>query len=400
MITKSSNNSRIALGISFQISFRPQSQARRLVAYVIAVLMSISLSTGTASASSDQAAWSEASNGLRARLSTRRSHVSNGTGIVVTHLELNNVSDMGTPMLVTVHRQSLTFSVTDADGRNVPVGGSSYSGMDFGTPELVLPYDSTIRFRIGPRGWGIPADQAALVDLGSSFGWALPRDGKAYYLQAVLDIAEVKDDRSERGTRWQGRLDLPRVRIPTESEGVDPATLGPLIDELGAKMLAKDSRVSETAVRELSLIDDARVILWYVKALKTDSYNLKFKALDRLSRLGGDDALDGLKIGMATRGDDIGNCTTPAVAADLAINIRHQAAIALARSPHPQAKVLLLSMENDPATAVRITVIQAAGRMKTPESLTLLKRRAQDNDPAVRGEAARLLELRGNSSEP
>ena len=39
----------------------------------------------------DDATWSETSNGLRARLFTRLSHISNGTGIVVTQLELGNL---------------------------------------------------------------------------------------------------------------------------------------------------------------------------------------------------------------------------------------------------------------------------------------------------------------------
>ncbi len=370
----------------------------RLVVYSIAVVMSISLWAGRTTAAGDEVVWSQESNGLQAQLSMRRSHVSNGTGIIVTYLELKNVSDIGNPMLVTVGRESMTFRVTNADGGDVPMINGPFSGMEFGSPELVLPHDSSIRFRIGPRGWGIPGDQAALVDLGPTFGWVLPRDGKQYYLQAMLEVAKEKDDRKERGIRWHGRLDLPRVRIPTEPEPVDPATLGPLIDDLASKMLAKDARVSDAATRGLSLIDDPRVIPWYVKAIKTDSYSLKFNALDRLSRLEGDEALEGLKIGMDTRGEDIGNCSTPAVARSLAVNIRHAAAGALARSPHPQAKALLLSRHDDPATAVRITVIQAAARMDTPESLELLKRHTRDADATVRDEAVRLLKLREDGS--
>jgi len=372
----------------------------RLLAYAIAVPVAIALRTGDADAAEagDDAIWSKASNGLRAQLVMRRSHVSNGTGIVVTQLKLNNVSDASNPMLVAVHCESLKFRVTDADGHDVPMTLGPFSGPVVGPLELVLPHDSTISFRIGPRGWGIPSDQAALVDLGPSFGWVLPRDGRAYYLHAVLKIPKMKDLRGKRGVRWRGRLELPRVRIPTEPEPVDRATLGPLIDKLGARMLAKDSRASEAGVRELSLIDDPRVVSWYVRALKTDSYDLKFRALDRLARLEGDGALDGLWLGMATQGDNIGNCTTPAVAAGLAENIRHKAAAGLARSPHVKAKALLLSMEEDPARSVRITVVQAAARMKTPESLALLQRRSKDRDAVVRHEAARLLEFRENGT--
>jgi HEAT repeat protein len=147
-------------------------------------------------------------------------------------------------------------------------------------------------------------------------------------------------------------------------------------------------------MRELSMIDDPRVVPWYVKAMQTDSYELKFNALDRLARLDGDEALSGLKIGMATQGKDIGNCTTAKVAAESAENIRHSAAIALARSPHPQAKALLWTMENDPASAVRLTVIQTAVEMKTAESLELIRRHTTDPDETVRGEAMRLLKQR------
>jgi hypothetical protein len=120
--------------------------------------------------------------------------VSNGTGIVVTHLELNNVSNVVNPMLVNVDRKSMTFRVTDAEGADVPVTGGHFSGRVFGAPELVLPHDSSIRFRIGPCGWGIPGDQAALVDLGPHFGWVLPRDGKMYSLPGGAGDRE--------GRRW------------------------------------------------------------------------------------------------------------------------------------------------------------------------------------------------------
>jgi len=371
---------------------------RRLLAHSVAVLLAIALQTGCASAvvPNDDVPWSETSNGLRARLFTRLSHISNGTGIVVTQLELGNVRALKNPALVTVHLKDITYRVTDADGRDVPTSGLPFSSPVLDPIELVLPHDSSIRFRVGPLGFGIPADQAALVDLGPNFGRVLPRDGKAYYLSAVLDIPEVREVRGDRGNLWHGRLDIPRVRIPTEPEPLDPATLGSVIDQLGAKMLGADWDVSEEAVRQLSLIDDPRVVPWYVKAMRTDSYDLKSHALDRLARLEGDAALEGLRIGMTTKGDDIGNCATAAVAASCAVNIRGGAAGALARSPHADAKALLLSMEEDPAMSVRLTVVQAAARMATPESLAVIERRTHDSDETVRGEAARLLELREN----
>src|SRR5436190_11257093 len=109
---------------------------RPFIARAIAVLMITTFGTSATAAAAaaaeggGQATWSEPSNGLRARLGMRRSHVSNGTGIVATYLELNNAGDVGTPVLVTVSPQSMTFRVTDADGRDVPrpSGPSAYSG--------------------------------------------------------------------------------------------------------------------------------------------------------------------------------------------------------------------------------------------------------------------------------
>ena len=369
---------------------------RRLLAYAVAVLLAVALETGCASTvvPNDDATWSETSNGLRARLFTRLSHIDNGTGIVVTQLELGNVRAMKNPMLVTVHLKDITYRVTDADGRDVPASPMAFSSPVVDPIELVMPHDSSIRFRVGPLGFGIPADQAALVDLGPYFGRVLPRDGKTYYLGGVLDIPEVREVRGDRGTLWHGRLDIPRVRIATEPEPLDPATLGPAIDQMGARMLGANWDDSEEAVRQMSVIDDPRVVAWYVKAMRTHSYDLKSHALDRLARIEGDAALEGVKIGMATQGDDIGNCRTAAVAASCAENIRGGAAVALARSPHPQAKALLLSMEEDPAMSVRLFVVQAAARMNTPESLAVIGRRTRDSDETVRGEAARLRELR------
>jgi HEAT repeats len=128
--------------------------------------------------------------------------------------------------------------------------------------------------------------------------------------------------------------------------------------------------------------------------LDTDRYELKFAALDRLSRFNSDEALDGLKKAMTTRGDEFGKTSSHS---QLAENIRHSASVALSRSPHPDARPLLLTMWDDPNTGVKITVLHALGKMDSPESLDLLKKMSADRDERVRNEALRYLELRGIS---
>jgi hypothetical protein len=175
---------------------------------------------------------------------------------------------------------------------------------------------------------------------------------------------------------------------------LDRKRMGELIETLGKAMLGSDTASAE-ATWSLASIEDERVIPPFNKAMETDSYGFKFAALDALAKFRSDEALRGLKKGMTTQSADlIAHCTTEEVARQSAANIRHAAAVALSKSPHPKAKGLLLSMWNDPYSGVRITVLHALGKMDTPESLALLTKMSQDSDNVVRDEALRYLRLR------
>ena len=347
-----------------------------------------------------EASWSEESNGLRGRLAMRRGYVFNGTGMVITHLELENVSDPGSAMTVDVKEEVLTFRVTDAEGNDASKNWGAFSGFWAAAGKLTLPFDSSIRFRIGPCGWGVPGDQAALVDLGFEHGWAIPKDGKRYYLRGVLEIGEERKRDEGYQRRWHGRLELPPVLIPTEPVPHDPATVGPLIEKLGAQMLSKNDRESEAAERELSLIDDPRVVPWYVKAVESDDYSLKFAGLDRLARLEGDEALAGLKIGAATTGEHFGSDTKESLAKDLAENIRHKAVNGLARSSHSQAREVLFTMLDDGSSSVRLAVLQSVAKLDTPEGWAALEKHVNDPDQTIRGEVERMLRDRQGAGKP
>jgi HEAT repeat protein len=64
------------------------------------------------------------------------------------------------------------------------------------------------------------------------------------------------------------------------------------------------------------------------------------------------------------------------------------------RSPHPEAKKLLLTMWNDPYREVRVIVLEALDKMHTKESPELLKKMSHDADEGVRNQAVEYLELR------
>jgi hypothetical protein len=323
------------------------------------------------------------------------SAVMNGTPIVSVRLELRNVSDWGAAMMVPWADAKFSCRVVDATGRELPESGGPFDGPVFPRRDLILPERAILSFDITCRGWGIPGDKQAMIAMDAEHDWVIERDGKDYYLMASL-TAPQGEKRTPDGSMavWHGQMDLPPVCIPGKPAPLDARKAEEIIRELGSRLLEKDSRISEEAIRRLSLIDDERVIPWYLKAMETNNYGLKFAALDRLSRFNGSEALRGLKKGMTTQGPDIGNCANDALAAQLADNVRHSAAGALARSPHPDAQRLLMSMWNDPYYGVRIEVLHALGKMRSEESLALLGKMTRDADQRVRDEALRYEKLR------
>ena len=344
------------------------------------------------------AVWSQPVNGLQARIELKHAMIFNGTPIIATTLYLRNATDLANAMKVPWARARMTFRVVDAAGKDLPIGHKGmviYDGMEATPLDLVLPFKGTLSFDISHHGLGVSGDQVALIDLGFHACWVLSKEDGACSLHAVLEIAETKA--SGPPTReWFGRIELPPVPIPTSVPPRDPAVTDDMIRQWGRNLVAGNDHESRQAAKELAwLIDNARVIPWYVKAIETEDFELKRDALDRLSRFKGDEALAGLKKGMTTQAADISRLTSDAKQRrELAEDVRHAAAIALVRSPHPDAKRLLLTMWNDPALGVRVTVLHALGEMKTEESLALLRRMTEDPDKIVHDEAQRYLKLR------
>lgn len=179
----------------------------------------------------------------------------------------------------------------------------------------------------------------------------------------------------------------------------DKKKMGEVIVALGNAMLGDDFDSSEKAARALAYVNDEGAIEYLVKVIDIRRYGLKFTAIGALSKFNNNLALQGLKKAMTTRAGDIGNTTTDAVASTLADNIRHTAACALAKSKHPEAISLLLSMWKDKNYGVRITVLHALGRMDSAESLSMLRKMTHDENELVSREAERYLKIRTAKSQ-
>jgi len=329
--------------------------------------------------------WSNPVNGLQARIVLKRTHVFAGTPIISPFLELRNVTNVMNPMPVHWTRESMKFRVLDAQGRELPEAPSAHSGPVIDKIDLVLPLRSTLTFDVSMGGLGISPDKAGQLET-----WVFKRDDKEYYLHAVVEIPESAPERDRNGYArpWHGKIEMPRVLVPLKPDKLDPAKVGPLIQELGTRMLRANWDLSEEASRVLSLVDDPRVIPWYVKAVDSRDRALKYAALDRLAKFNSDAAIEGIKKAMPRKAGDKENDSLHVIAAE-----------ALSRSPHPEAKNFLLTLWNDPNHYVRWTVADTLGTMQTKESLDLLKKMLHDPDEGVRNKAKDSLESRTEKPE-
>jgi hypothetical protein len=136
---------------------------------------------------------------------------------VLLYVEIENAnSAWGKPLNVYFDpAKGLNFEVLDADGKSVPHSPSSGSGGDVSTCWITIPYDSSVRLRANPGGWGRGKDSTDLVLPLRPFQgqyWRLPPD-KDYFLTGSLKISPPTEDTIQHIDDWRGELKFPKTKI-------------------------------------------------------------------------------------------------------------------------------------------------------------------------------------------
>ncbi|HUZ07859.1 MAG TPA: hypothetical protein VMV89_10285 [Candidatus Paceibacterota bacterium] len=161
--------------------------------------------------------WSAPTNGLRARLLFSEDAKFNGTEMGVVYLELQNVSDAGNPMEVYYNiDHALHCQIADASDK--PFHQPEMMDADIMSPGsywLVLPHDSTLRFRISVNGWGIPKDGGLLIGL-MSVMWLIPPTMHTDLFFSGSFNVNPPQNRRDGIPAWKGVLKLPPVKIPVK----------------------------------------------------------------------------------------------------------------------------------------------------------------------------------------
>lgn len=159
--------------------------------------------------------WSVLVNGLRARLTFGEGTVVAGTHLPEVYLELDNASDLATPMEFDFSAgRSLQFELRSADGNPAPKTTSMMEdGFVIGPFQINLPHGGTLKFPVTWRGYGIRPNFGTLLCFENAL-WEIPRaDRTAYFLSATFKIPETPRD-SRGAPRWHGIIALPAVKVP------------------------------------------------------------------------------------------------------------------------------------------------------------------------------------------
>jgi hypothetical protein len=153
--------------------------------------------------------WSEAVNGLQARLELVERGKINGTRLFTPHLELRNVRDLANQMEVNCDNSHLKIELVDANGSPLRDGWSlPRSGPTHELNVIVLPWDSSIRLNLECRNWGVPKD--AVMVAADSGAWVIQKNEKGnVYLRATLTGEKIEPS----WKRWSGKIQTPPLKV-------------------------------------------------------------------------------------------------------------------------------------------------------------------------------------------
>ena len=163
--------------------------------------------------------WSEPLNGLRGRLVIAQGRALGASSVreSLVYVELENVSQTQSGVLA-VHFDpgSLKCDLLDAAAKSVPQTGTGGSGGRPGAVWVSLPFDSVLRVRANPFGFGRP--DGLLIPLNNATWMIRAGDRNAYSLAGTLTVTPPLDH--GRADAWTGVLTLAAVKLtaPTEAK--------------------------------------------------------------------------------------------------------------------------------------------------------------------------------------
>ena len=160
-----------------------------------------------ASESSD-GPWSEAVNGLQARLLLMEKEPLHGHRWLVPYLELRNVRNLMNAMEVDCSGNRLQVELVDKDGKPLRSGHLGRSGPAPDLSTVILPFDSSMHISLECRNWGMGGAAMVATDSGA---WHISEEenGKVF-LRATLtgDQGKLNEWKT-----WHDKLRTPLIPV-------------------------------------------------------------------------------------------------------------------------------------------------------------------------------------------
>jgi hypothetical protein len=159
--------------------------------------------------------WSESIDGVQGRLIIKETSIFNETHLLDIFLELRNTSNIVSPTRV-YFDFGRSLRIQAMDSANVLIAkpvDASMSVWDPGAYWLVLPPDSSLRFRVSVSGFGIPKKGGMAIQVMQGLLLIAPNVKQDCYLLATF-TSEPDAKMPDEWRAWKGTIKLPKVLIP------------------------------------------------------------------------------------------------------------------------------------------------------------------------------------------
>jgi hypothetical protein len=165
--------------------------------------------------------WSASVDGLRARLLVSFTGTKEAGRDILLYLELQNHSSLITPMSLfysSDNNCSTTWSLTDRKGTPIPKILIAVRRPTIPPYWIVVPFDSTLRLRAS-NGSSVSRTEkgSSSLLLPPNEYWSFPKSSQEEYFLSCSFEAKSPPEENGHSNIWQGKLTIPKVRIPLQA---------------------------------------------------------------------------------------------------------------------------------------------------------------------------------------
>ena len=109
-------------------------------------------------------------------------------------------------------QRRIQFQLLDGNENEVPQSGTIANILSPPPFDLVLPHDSSLRYRVSVTGFGIPAKERALIGVGTPYKcWIIQKNDHGEYFLCGTFVVPKEEDRAKKW--WSGEIELPKVKV-------------------------------------------------------------------------------------------------------------------------------------------------------------------------------------------